>query len=240
MALTNKKTFIFNLSNRETASNILDRVIGKINKDAKAEITRPAYFVREFSRDESLDINGSEHESPRFSVDTKLVNLIKTKESLAQNVICRQIEYGIGAPYLAAFSISSSKLKLRANEEVSLALAKYKRREAFELKSLREMCEEINKTQNPSTKAAIDILLWLSNDGKGRSTNAIAEKLYWNLFAREKDKLFYIRRHPKQGMLHCCNDAAILERIHHLDWMFIENKPFQHIKRFKGAISTLH
>jgi hypothetical protein len=129
--------------------------------------------------------------------------------------------------------------KIKTTEEIQERLAKYLRREVFELKILREICPEIEATQNRATVAAISVLTWLYNKGKSRDQGEIAKELYEAVFDREQDKLFYVRRHPKERVLHCCNDEAILERVSHLTWVFVNGSPFNKQPGVTGALSRL-
>lgn len=243
MARLEKKisdTWIKAMKPRETASDILERFIAAGEKDKKVKRKRNMYQIREFSKEASVDINGSTAISPHYTLDARNLATLSTKD-VSQNYIhfCNQIETALGAPNLPIRIEIDGYPKLKSPEKIKERLAKYLRREVFELKILREICPEIEKTQNRATKAAITILTWLHNKGKNRNQGEVAKELYEAIFDREQDKLFYVRRHPKERMLHCCNDDAILERVSHLTWVFVNGNPFNKQPGVIGAISRL-
>lgn len=157
------------------------------------------------------------------------------------NTYYNTIEKTLGAPNLISKYEINEKLmsSLRTVIEIKEQLDRFKKREKFELKLLREICPTIKSTQNYSTKSALKILSWLYNNGDGQKLDLIIEKLWESLYDREKDRLFYIRRHPKQRVLHFCSDDVILETVKHLEWMFISGNPFRNIRRINGALARL-
>jgi len=222
-----------------TAREILDKIIAKNKRDRKLKVFGRAYKVREFSKVLSLDAHGNEVISPIFQTnDSYLENIASTNDAVYHD-LCYQIELTVGVPHLAKASVDASTYSIVPRAHIYERLEKYKKREKFELKSLREMCSSIDSSLNIATKSALNILRWLYNDNGGRPKQQILNELYKSLYLREKDKLFYIRRHPTQVMLHRCNNEAILERIKHLNWVFIDGNPFKKIKRETNASSTL-
>ena len=143
---------------------------------------------------------------------------------------CQQIERQVGAPNITSKYKIISEINLRSVKEIKEKLDKFIKREKFELKSLREICADITFTQNRSTKAAITILKWLYNDGSGRSQKAVVKRLWESIYDEVKDKLFYIRRHPRERLLHTCTDDGIIETLNQMEWMFVDGNPFAQIK----------
>lgn len=295
-----KSLWTTEISGRETAPDIFDRILLKFAEDAKKKFSRSKYCVREFHSGKSLDINGVEAMSTLFIItsqqifafnsmlldaekedkkskttkkEKKKVNTLDAlfspdsakawTKGLSSNTLkasrkkrsrppkrtarqiadatylnyCNSIEIKIGVPNFQSKWKIESDLNFKSSVEIKARLAKFERREKFELKSLREMCPDIKSSQNPSTRAALKILSWLYNNDNGRKQESIIKKLWETLYDREKDKLFYIRRHPGERMLHCCNDDAILETISHLEWMFIGGNPFAVARRSHGALA---
>jgi hypothetical protein len=259
---TQKKTkdvFVPFMMRGETASQVFDRVFSKYIEDVGAIKTKTKYTIREFAKEHSIDTRGEEALSPTFTISHKSLSSVaelmlklksvsvdpvlakKNKRLVAAgiNKFCNQIEQTIGAPNLPDLQIKLD-LKIRQHDEIKERLSKFERREIFELKSLREIWPEIKCTQNRSTVEALKILRWLYNAGRCREQHAIIELLHKSIIDRERDKLFYVRKHPKSKMLHMCNDDTILERIKHLEWMFIDGSPFKKVEGVQGAISRFN
>ena len=230
---------------RDTASDILERIIKAYQKDKRAANKKAGYTMREFSQEQSVDTHGTEASSPMFTLDKNSLSLLDKKEVderlLRANYInyCNQIEQILGAPNLPPSIELTGNPEIRTPEQIKERLEKFRKREKFELKLLREIYPAIRVTQNRATKIAIAELTWLYNSGKSRDQGAIAIRPYEALFDREKDKLFYVRKLKQYPMLHKCGDEAILERISHLTWIFIKGSPFKKAKGVPSAISRL-
>ncbi len=145
---------------------------------------------------------------------------------------CRQISLAIGAPNIDMVEIPKLdrvKLKVRSVEDVYARLEKMRRRAQYELKSLREIHEDMKSTTNLRTKISISLLEDLYNKGKGRSVDVVLDMLFISIVQTEKDKMFYVRRHPNIRILHKCQNESILESINILQWYFSDGCP---IKRY--------
>ncbi len=218
------KYIYLSLNKDETAREILDRGKKKLKREKEAGA---ALLLKEFSKEGSFDVNGDIAKSPQLVITRQ-----ELKPGQTHN-LCSRIETSIGAPFLTKNEItheSCSLLKVRPISEISERLAKYKKKQMFELKSLREICVQINTVEEPASRYAVSILSYLYNLGHGRNKKNIVIKLQSLILQRERDKLFYMRRHPKQRMLHSCHDDTILEQIKHLEWVFIGKHPFEGVK----------
>jgi len=230
---------------RETAQDVLDRMIDAYTKHKKKKSklnSKNSYSIREFSFVDSMDINGIDVISPVFTlglrniatlVDETMSNKLK---SASYTNYCNQIEITLGAPNLPKMEVKDT-LKLRTSDEIKNRLEKFLKREKFELKILRDICQDIKVTQNLETKSSIFVLKWLYNGGTSPSQEEIVNELRLAIIDRERDKLFYIRRHPQQAMLHRCNNDAIIARVLHLAWVFVKGNPFNKELGVNGAIS---
>jgi hypothetical protein len=228
--------WVLNLPPKATAMELLQEIISvaKSNKYKEGEV----YYIREFSKEQSIDITGSEVVSPYYSiVSNELLRIVDSAEDI--NDICNAIEIAVGAPNLPNKLEFTKELEIRSLDDIKNKLEKYKKKEKLEIKTLRDICPIIGETQNNSTKSALVVLNSLYSNPKYRNYTNVAGLLLGAIFDREKDKLFYVRRHPKEKILHKCSDDAILTRIEILEWMFIDGNPFAGIQEAHRAISRL-
>jgi hypothetical protein len=73
-------TWVKAMKPRETASDILERIISAGKKDKKAKRKRTMYKIREFSKEASMDINGGEAKSPIYSLETRSLSTLSIKD----------------------------------------------------------------------------------------------------------------------------------------------------------------
>ena len=229
-------TWKMTLRINETTDDIIERVLTQYKKDKKANVPSRNYIIREFAEVDSTDINGAAVPTPEVRLNPGTVSdLLLGKKGKASNATWestrRKFSKNLGAPDLIKPNVDYPKLKVRLIEEVSRGLERYNRRATYELKSLRQICEDINEITNPRTRVAISTLNWLYNSGKGRATADAAGALWNALVAEEKDRLFYTRRHPRTPMLHSCQCDEIIEAKSHLMWYFLDKNPFNIVKK---------
>lgn len=240
--MSRKSVYVGNIKTLDTAGIIVDLLIKKNKKDIVDGYPGRKYQIREFSVTKSVDASGNEVMSPIFITQGNVLRQIQRGDS-SYSGMCSKIERTIGIPDIPDISSFSEKIcssKMMSTVDIKKRLDRYLKKEKFEVKSLKEMCSTIDSSLNINTKAAIKTLKWLLDSGRGRTKKQIVKELYKYLYVREKDKLFYIRRHPSERMLHRCNDETILECIEHLAWTFVDGNPFKKIEGLSNAISTLN
>lgn len=220
----------------ETAGDIILRIL-KERKNEKLNIT---YVVREFSMEDSLDVNGSNVGCFTYGVSGASFNNIEAEQKVKKgdsarfrnvtyNNIAQALEASIGAPFLDRPKVDFKKIKLRPIGEVAGLLNKYERKKTKELKTLKEFFEKIKESLNPRTNAGLVACKYLYNGGKARNPEEVFEWYFSLIVKRERDKLFYIRRHANNQDMHICHDEGILESIKIAKWMIVKGNPFTEV-----------
>lgn len=197
--------------------------------DVKAGKPYSNYVLREFRDDKSMDVNGRPVESPQMAIPSRDLDL--AADSLdTRNVIAMQIEQKLGVPHLPPIDLANIKARpVKSLVEVNARLEKMRRKAREELKTIRALgAADITEAQNPATLGALEALAWLFNNGDGRDFASIMRHLFSRTLAREREKLFHIRRHPNQRALHVCHDDSILEEIKVLQWV-IDSNPLDEV-----------
>lgn len=217
--------FVTCYSHPDTAYDILNRLIDARKHDKASAIKRSFYIAREFAEESSMDIEGRMVDTASTTLSYRDVDIVLEKDNHSPVYVAR-IEREIGAPCLPAYNQNLVKEgKVLTIDEVKKRLDKMRRRASKEQKDLRELGVEVTIAPSPETEGAIDALEFLYNNGIGRKFYDICQTLFWKIVERERDRLFYIRRHPKQTSLHICHNEALLEEIKTLEWAIGEN-PF--------------
>lgn len=211
----------------DTAAETLERVLITVKKDL-ADGKKFQYRVREFSKDESLDVNGEFVPNNEVQIEPGQINSGYVDYALI-------LEDKIGAPNLPGYSPKyANEVKLRGIDDVCTKLLKFRKKAVKELKSIRETFPDAKETTSLSTIGALEILNWVVNDGNYRTLREITERLYRLIVARERDKLFYIRRHPKVPILHSCQNEEILSQIEILKWICDDVNVFSDMPKLNG------
>ena len=204
---------------KKTAGEVLDKILELYAKN------KTSYTIREFHPSQCVDEAGREINCRSHTVTkTSLSMIVDGAEDISKahrRAVCSDIERRIGAPNIDKANIDKleAKVKLVSVNEISNRLELYNRRVAFELKSLRSLLgNDITESQNPATIGALEELKWLYNDGKGRKKKKVLGRAFRHAVASERDKLFYIHRHPEQLKMHKCQDEELNARIETLGW----------------------
>lgn len=227
--MKDKSLYTTSLHADETACNILDRLIEKYKKDKKAGRIRK-FLVREFSVEESFDREGSPIPSSNFQLNVSIVDKMMTEKKKSPhqrrqtNAQAKGMEIAIGAPHLVYPKIDKSKILPKPKSDVIKCLEKWRSRAQAEMKALRELCDTINECQNERIVSAIETLHWVltqyTEDGINQmGMSNILDHLFILTVRKERDKLFYVRRHPDDLSLHKCQNQGLLTSIEQIEWV---------------------
>jgi hypothetical protein len=213
------------ITGTETATEILESLIELRKSEVAGGMKRTSYLIREFSENQSMDVTGRPVESAHVSLHGRELDAaVQDEQSFLQ--ICLRLEREIGLPMLPKYDPKVIEEKpLATLDEIRAKLDKMRKRLAKHQKDIRAIGADAEGVPVPEVEGAIDALEWLYNNGVGRKFHDIAYQLYRKLVSRERDRLFYIRRHNKQTSLHVCHDEALVEEISTLVWA-IKGNPF--------------
>jgi hypothetical protein len=209
----------------ESACEFMNRLIERRKKDKAAGMSY-VYNLFEFAENQTVDIQGERVKCRSFKMPRRAIDdCIKEHNTYdgavkdSYRAACCSIETKLDIPALDKIPEATIKtMGARSAKQILEKLEIYRKRAKFELKNLREVYSMIEEPQNPKTVGGLDILNWLYRNGNGRKPSEIAEKLYRLTVARERDKLFYVTRHPATPSLHVCQDFELLEKIQLLKW----------------------
>lgn len=230
------------LKKGETAFDILDRAVKRRKKDV-AKKRMFGFRFSEFSPEKSFDIQGRAVSSAHVDYSSSDIDALSSKNAEKSEkhmvYLASGLELRIGAPALVYPEVERSKIKPRDKTQVEQRLKKWRNRASNEMKALREICSDIDECQNETVVSAIDTLHWVltqyTKDGINQiGMSNILDKLFRLIVRRERDKLFYHRRHKHVPSLHKCQDEKILSAIEQIEWVLGENpfrKPFSKIQQ---------
>jgi hypothetical protein len=160
---------------------------------------------------------------------TRIRDMTRSEES--QHRILTELEMHLGAPYLKKPALDMSRLlsNVKSAEQVEMMAAKINRKIAKEQKDLKDLCAiELKDPQTPESQGQFDAISFvrsLSREPIQDFITAVANKLFYKIVERERDRLFYIRRHPSNATMHSCQNGEILAFINTLVWVLGSN-PF--------------
>lgn len=185
------------------------------------------YFVTEFPEHELYDIDGTKITCRTYQFDRPyLATLYKRKDTTNDSrfaSICLDLEKSIGAPALyVPESVFSSSPKTVTHEAIDVMIAKIEKRISCDRKRLanHDIDEVVTGTEDDAASQTLRSL-------KENTLEQNIRNYYRTIVARERDKLFYIHRHPNVANMHRCQDVAILSAINIFDWYFLHKPIFE-------------
>lgn len=251
--MTNDKSkFVISLEPGETTYDVISRLADRALKDSKSKTyaSRNSYCVREFSAYQSIDREGRnvgcasynfprrelQKISPMFTDLADKTGLSPEDEGVLLNSIQRfdihavKLENAIGVPHLFYPKIKKTNIYPLPKADVEKRLERFRNRAAAEIKQVRQMFHGIDDCLNDKLVSAINVLHWIltqytDNGIDQNGLKNILDELFKLIVARERDKLFYLRRHPSDATLHRCQDPTILSSIEQIVWVLGSN-PF--------------
>lgn len=216
--------YVTAITGSETAVEILESLI-EMRKHEGTSTKKGSYQIREFPENQSLDTAGRPVECCSSILNGRDIDLAVADEGTFIN-LANKLEREIGVPNLPKYNAKNlSEGKMVSLADIKSRLDKMRRRAEKHKKDLRAIGAEVTDVPSPQVEGAIEALDWLYNNGDGRKYHDIAYYLYRKLVARERDRLFYIRRHPKQQSLHICHNEELNEEISTLIWA-LNGNPF--------------
>ena len=226
-----------NYINGYTAGDLLVSLISEREKD-KAVGLAESYSIYEFPPEECIDNTGEmircrSVKVGRLDID-RLGKDLRKEGQIGPSWAkwARTLEDMIGAPALLV--LDTIDVKVRPLYEIAEKLNAYRRSAKYELKQLRKIYSEFEESQNPQTVGGLYALNWLFNNGTARESKDISLTLYVAIVSRERDRLFYVSRHPSQKSLHKCQDNELLEKIKILKWALFDVNPFIGATNYNG------
>ena len=206
--------------NGQTAGDVILRLFELHKVDARCN-----YKVSEFSKEETIDINGIEVPAPDFSISGSSLSELcldykkSGKNSRLYIEWCIAIERSILAPAMERpDKFPFNEIKLVDIDEIAEELNRFRKKARHELKCLRSIYNGATETQNPGTIGALSVLSWLFNNGTARDLSCVLDEFFRLKVIAGKDALFYISRHPRQRSLHRCQDVELLSKLDIFDW----------------------
>lgn len=200
----------------DTAHQFIEKTIERIKSGGESPDT---ITLMEFSRESSFDAYGEPVQIPKMSLSrASSLSLLKEggdKPSGMWDRTAHKIEMQLGIPFIIFPNIRLDKVTLKTKDDITASISIFERKKKTQIKRLQEMCPDINDTLCIKTLTALEILSWIKNN---LDAEKIINRLKQEIIRRERDKLFYIRRHPGEVSLHRCHDSKILETIKHLRW----------------------
>lgn len=208
------------------------------------------FHIRDVSQDDSFSAeHGKEMSCWQWTLDSNDVTRLSTMLNSDLEVVSDfhskavLIERSVGLPALPFPSkkyVANAKkdFKGRPLDEIMARLLKYRKKAARELKELRQIYPDMDEPQSPRVIGAITILTWLFNNGTNVSFEAALDKLRKLIIVREREKMFYILRHPENNTMHKAQDGEILEQIQQMLWFFNNINPLGMIQTH--GYSTYH
>jgi len=205
---------------------------------AEDAIKATYYTIREFSEHESIDIDGVKIPCREYVLSANnlaKISKFKNLHSPGGRELFLGIERAIGAPALyLPDSFYASSFDVRSSDEVSSMIDRVSRRIAYAKKRLSNNGIEAPEP-NTEDDSAIKVLLKIKDNYNSMEKHIAEYFLY--IVRRERDKLFYIHRHPKVSNMHRCQDTSILSAINTYNWFFL-NQPIFIEKGFSYGYSS--
>lgn len=236
--MKNPKTVV--VEDGETAFQCLDRIVAiyeraKTNNRVGEDFT---INIHEFSVDDSVDREGSVLNSACLRYGRQDLRRLSESE-LSEDIdeitpshkrnsyyykYAHPLETRLGVPHLVVPRVNKGEIKPRSREDILTRLDKLKNRASQEIKMVREFYSDVIDCQNESLTARIRMLHWASqlftNAGINNSgMNSILKRLFILSVRRERDRLFYVRRHPDKKDMHKCFNENILSSILEIEWI---------------------
>lgn len=215
-------TFSLYYKDGDTALDIISKAV-EVFSTLKNKCT---VRIFEFTSHECL--NGEPLQNPYIDIPTRMfTNLSKqTGKQISSivNDLAVNIESVLGVPHLVF--PEEIPINCISAELIQHRLEKYRSHNAWRTKKIMQMYSGVKSSICTKTSAVISILEALSveKDNTKRSLLAMSA-LKSSIISRERDKLFYIRRHPGEFKLHRCHHEPTLELVKVLMWCF-NNMPF--------------
>lgn len=212
------------LKKSESAYDVLARVVDASSRQIKEGLNGHVYF-REFHRNELVDREGTRIDPDSYLFRPNICKIIaaylKEEDLLSSGIVhyATLLEKRFGVPAIAPGKTPRG-ISVVGLDAIADRLNSARRKLSLSSKKLRAICPEIEQSQDPALLAEVEELTWLFNDGKKRSVAQIKERLFKLIVERERDILYYVRKHPDNKKIHKCQDDDLLARIRVLEGVF--------------------
>lgn len=206
-------------------------------------IRLPCHFhFREVAREDCFSAeHGREMSCWQWTIDSesiaRLATYVDKNGQIVSNVFYVQaanMEPHIGVPALPFIGKPlmdklAAANKTRPLDEIMARLVRYRKKATKELKDLRQIYPDIDEPQSPKLLGAIGILSWMFNGGNNIAFDVAINKLRSLIIAREREKLFYVIRHPDNPVMHKAQDLEVIEAINQMEWFFYDINPLANV-----------